>query len=61
MFRVMAFAKDKSVYEVSSLDEARRLAKEYSRSLARWMDQNACWVEIRDVAGVVVDKVNGFK
>lgn len=62
MFRVMRFGdKKKSIYEVSDLTRARMLAREYSQSLSRSMDQKDCNVEICDVNGIVVEKVNAFR
>jgi hypothetical protein len=62
MFRVMRFGDSKkSIYEVSELDRARMLAREYSRSLSRWMAEKSCNVEIRDTNGIVVDTVNAFR
>lgn len=61
MFKVGKNHQGKPIYEVSSLDQARILGKEYSRSQSRWMDEKDCWVDIFDVNNVVVDSVNFFR
>jgi hypothetical protein len=60
MFKVGKDHNGKPIYEVSSLDQARLLAREYSRSLSRWTSEAACWVDIFDVNNVVVDSVNFY-